>query len=308
MAEADIYARLLDKLGALPGQDVLDQLTEVARTDRVNLLSHAAPLLKDAPGLAPVLLHLTLGRTLPAGAAPTAVLWAGCHQAARRMTVQVQRALGTELTGPALGEDLFDRVLSSPGGLAFSEHTHDEVWGLMRGERVRLDVPELLEWLAGLDPAHNRPDPEFPLSLIGGQRRSHNANQILRPPAWRRTDADGALRVRAEDLAAVGAAEGDWVAVVSRTGRIVARAETDGTLRAGQLALPHGYGMSVPDGQGGRVVDGPRINLLTDAADRDPIAGTPHHKDVPVRLEPATTEERDAAQRDSDRVRRLVTG
>ena len=68
MAEADIYARLLDKLGALPGQEVLDRLTEVARTDRVNLLSHAAPLLKDAPGLAPVLLHLTLGRTLPAGA------------------------------------------------------------------------------------------------------------------------------------------------------------------------------------------------------------------------------------------------
>ncbi|MEU4841822.1 hypothetical protein [Nocardia testacea] len=66
--------------------------------------------------------------------------------------------------------------------------------------------------------------------------------------------------------------------------------------------------MSVPDGRGGRVVDGPRINLLTDAADRDPIAGTPHHKDVPVRLEPATAEGRDTAQRDSERVRRLVTG
>jgi anaerobic selenocysteine-containing dehydrogenase len=178
----------------------------------------------------------------------------------------------------------------------------------MRGERIRLDVPELLKWLAGLDPAEDRPDPAFPLSLIGGQRRSHNANQILRPPAWRRTDPDGALRARAEDLAAVGAAEGDWVAVVSRTGRIVARAEIDDTLRAGQLALPHGYGMSVPDGRGGRVVVGPRINLLTDAADRDPIAGTPHHKDIPVRLEPATAEERDTAQRDTERVRRLVTG
>ncbi|MHC5909186.1 molybdopterin dinucleotide binding domain-containing protein, partial [Streptomyces sp. S6] len=107
---------------------------------------------------------------------------------------------------------------------------------------------------------------------------------------------------------AAGAGDGDWVAVVSRTGRVVARAETDGTLRAGQVALPHGYGMSVPDGRGGRVVAGPRINLLTDATDRDPIAGTPHHKDVPVRLEPATPEERDTAQRDSERVRRLVRG
>ncbi|MFH8534626.1 molybdopterin-dependent oxidoreductase [Streptomyces tendae] len=308
MTEADIYARLLDKLGALPGREALDHLTEIARTDRANLMTQAAPLLKDVPGIAPVLLHLTLGRTLPAGAAPAAVLWAGCHQAARRMTVQVQRALGTRLAGTDLGEELFDRVLSSPGGLAFSKHTYDEVWDLMRGERVRLDVPELLERLAGLDPADDRPDPEFPLSLIGGQRRSHNANQILRPPAWRRTDPDGALRARAEDLAAVGASEGDWVAVVSRTGRVVARAEVDGTLRAGQLALPHGYGMSVPDGRGGRVVHGPRINLLTDAADRDPIAGTPHHKDVPVRLEPATAEERDTAQRDSERVRQLING
>jgi molydopterin dinucleotide binding protein len=66
----------------------------------------------------------------------------------------------------------------------------------------------------------------------------------------------------------------------ARAGRIVVRAEVDDSLRAGQIALPHGFGMAVPDGRGGRVVHGPRINLLTDAADRDPIAGTPHHKDV----------------------------
>jgi hypothetical protein len=45
---------------------------------------------------------------------------------------------------------------------------------------------------------------------------------------------------------------------------------------------------------------------LTDAADRDPIAGTPHHKDIPVRLEPATEAERAAAQHDSGLIRELV--
>jgi len=153
-----------------------------------------------------------------------------------------------------------------------------------------------------------RPDPEFPLSLVNGQGRSHNANQILRPPAWRKTDPDGALRARAEDLAAIGAAPGDWVAVISKTGRIVVRAETDEGLRRGQMALPHGFGMSVPDGHGGRVVNGPRINLLTDAAGRDPIAGTPRHKDVRVRLEPATDQERASCERDSERVRLLISG
>ncbi|WP_143265220.1 hypothetical protein, partial [Amycolatopsis lexingtonensis] len=61
-----------------------------------------------------------------------------------------------------------------------------------------------------------------------------------------------------------------------------------------------------PAADGGRVVSGPRINLLTDALDRDPIAGTPHHKDVPARLEVVTEEERELAEANSVRVRATV--
>src|SRR5690606_31129543 len=127
LVEAEIYARLADELGLLPDRPTLDRLTELARTDRPNLLTHAGPLLRENPSIAPVLLYRTLGRTLPDGAAPAAVLWPGCHAAAARMPTAVQRALGTDLTGPALGEALFDRVLASPSGLAFSVHTYDEV-------------------------------------------------------------------------------------------------------------------------------------------------------------------------------------
>jgi anaerobic selenocysteine-containing dehydrogenase len=306
LVEAEIYARLLGEFGELPDAATLDALTEVARYDRQKLLACAAPVLREHPAIAPVLLYRTLGPTLPGGAASAAILWPGCHRAAKLMTIPVQRALGTELTEPALGEELFDRILASPSGIAFSVHEYHEVWNLMRSDRIQLAVPELLEWLGRLDPALDRPDPDFPLSLVNGQRRSHNANQILRPPAWRKTDPDGALWARAEDLAAIGAAPGDWVAVISKTGRIVVRAQTDNGLRRGQVALPHGFGMSVPDGHGGRVVNGPRINLLTDAADRDPIAGTPHHKDVRVRLEPATDQERASCEHDSERVRLLI--
>jgi anaerobic selenocysteine-containing dehydrogenase len=290
----------------MPDQSTLDELTEVARTDRPNLLRHAGAVLRQNPSIATVLLYRTLGRTLPEGAGSAAVLWLGCHQAAKRMTVAVQRALDTDLSVPALGEELFDRVLASPSGIAFSTHEYNEVWDLMRADRVQLAVPELLTWLANLDPALDRPDPAYPLSLINGQRRRHNANQILRPASWRKTDPDGALHVRTDDLAAIGAQDGDWVAVVSRTGRIVVRAEVDDSLRRGQMALPHGFGMSIPDGRGGRVVNGPRINLITDAADRDPIAGTPHHKDMPVRLETATPAETAEAQQAADKVRELI--
>ncbi|GAA1318590.1 molybdopterin-dependent oxidoreductase [Pseudonocardia xinjiangensis] len=309
LVEAEMYARLFDELGVLPDAATLAELVETARSDRAKLLRRAGEVMATHPGLAeiaPVLLYRTLGETLPDGAAALAPLWAGCHRTAKLLTTAVQRALGSDSTAPELGEQLFDRILSSPSGTPFSTHEYDEVWELVRNDRVQLAVPEMLEWLDRLDPATERPDPQYPFSLISGQRRSHNANQILRPPAWRKTDMDGALRARSADLASIGADAGDWVAVVTRTGRIVVRAEVDESMRPMQVALPHGFGMSVPDTHGGRVVNGPRINLITDATDRDPIAGTPHHKDVPVRLEPATAAESEAAERDSERVREVV--
>lgn len=309
LVEAEIYARLFEELGVLPEPAVLAELTEVARDDRGRLLEVARPVMAAHPGLAeitPVLLYRTLGATLPDGAAAMAPLWSACHRTARTMPQAVRRGLAVELEGAELGEELFRRILTDRSGTTFTAHEHDEVWELVRRERIRLAVPELLDWVARLDPAADAPDLDHPFSLVNGQRRTHNANQILRAPAWRRSDPGGALRVRAEDLAGIGAAPGDWVAVITAAGRIVVRAEADERMRPMQVALPHGYGMSYPDGRGGRVVDGPRINMITVAADRDPVAGTPHHKDVRVRLEPATAAERAEAERAAARVREAV--
>jgi anaerobic selenocysteine-containing dehydrogenase len=304
LVEAEIYTRLFDALGVLPPSDVLASLAAGPRPELQGGIAALVQAMPERAAILPVLLYRTLGASLPDGAASIAPLWAGCHRAAKSMTVQVQRALGSDATGPRLGEELFSRVLAGP--TPFSAHEQDEVWSLMRRERVQLAVPELLDWLAALDPAADRPAPDYPFSLLNGQRRTHNANQILRDPHWRRTDPDGALRARPEELASIGASPGDWVAVVTAAGRVVVRAEADPGLRPGQLALPHGYGMAHPDAHGRRVVSGPRINLLTDAMDRDPIAGTPHHKDVPARLEPATEAERARAESDSARVRETV--
>src|SRR4029450_4790923 len=110
-----------------------------------------------------------------------------------------------------------------------------------------------------------------------GQRRMHNANQIFRTPAWRKSDPDGALRIHPDDIAAVGGTDGGWMAVSTRTGRIVCRVGDDPAMRRGLVALPHGYGQSYPDGKGGRVVDGPGLELVTAYDDCDPIGGGPHH-------------------------------
>jgi anaerobic selenocysteine-containing dehydrogenase len=154
--------------------------------------------------------------------------------------------------------------------------------------RIHLDVPEMLAELRGL---RDEPDAagssEFPLVLIAGERRSYNANQIYRDPRWRRTDPDGALHLHPEDARRLGLADGALAVCESARGRIDVRVALSDTLQPGVVTLPHGYGMDYPDEHGRRRTGGPMLNLLTDAAQRDPLTATPHHKFVRVRLAPA---------------------
>jgi anaerobic selenocysteine-containing dehydrogenase len=57
-------------------------------------------------------------------------------------------------------------------------------------------------------------------------------------------------------------------------------------VQKGMVTLPNGYGTDHPAKDGARAVSGPAVNLLTDAGWRDPIAATPLHKHVRVRLRP----------------------
>jgi anaerobic selenocysteine-containing dehydrogenase len=311
LPEAEIYARLFEAMGALPPQGVLDELRELAARDRGAMMARAFQLFGEQPKLAQiaaVLLYRTLGPTLPDGAAAAAPLWAACHRTAGDYTEAVQRALDTKERSPVLGELLFERVLASRSGLVFTAHEYEDVWQLVkhRDRKIHLAIPPLLEWLRSLDPATEPVDPAYPFTLVAGQRRMHNANQIFRTPAWRKTDLDGALRVHPDDLAALGASDGGWMAVETKTGRIVTRIEKDPSMRRGLVALPHGYGQSYPDGQGNRVVNGPRLNLITAHDDCDPIAATPYHKNVAVALTAVIGVEAQEAEALSQRVRAIA--
>lgn len=74
----------------------------------------------------------------------------------------------------------------------------------------------------------------------------------------------------------------------------------------GVVSLPHGYGQAHPTASGERLIDGPRLNRITRAANRDPIAATSHHKNVPVRLTAVGGPEADAAERTSRAIRELA--
>jgi anaerobic selenocysteine-containing dehydrogenase len=293
LPEPEIYRRLLVAMGELQ-EGGFPWLRAVARVDRLAprlrlYPSALAAALRLRPKLAPYAAFVvadTLGPTLPHGAAATAPLWASAHAYAQKHAAAVRR---TGLKGAVvdLGEALFQRMLESPSGALISEHDYAESFQFIRHRdgKIHLEIPELLDELRALarEPAP-AVDERFPFVLIAGERRSYNANQILRDPRWRKVDPDGALHIHPDDARRLGLAEGARALCESSRGQVEVRVSLDGALQPGLLSLPHGYGMDYPAPDGERRANGPALNVLTDAKHRDPIAATPYHKYVPVRL------------------------
>jgi anaerobic selenocysteine-containing dehydrogenase len=292
LPESEIYRRILVEMNELPRAG-FPQLRRLARwgrrVPRLRLYPLAlAALLRRKPRLnrfVSFVLADTMGAALPSGAASAAPLWGAAQMYARKHGAAVRRT-GLRGKSAALGDALFERLMRSPSGALLSTHEHSDAFRLVRhkGGRIELCIPELLAELGALaNEAPPAADDPYPFVLIAGERRSYNANAILRDPGWRRADADGALHMHPEDAAARGIGEGARALCESARGRIVVRVALTDTLPRGVVTLPHGYGMEV----GGRTC-GPALNELTAAEHRDPIAGTPLHKHVRVRLRPAS--------------------
>jgi len=92
--------------------------------------------------------------------------------------------------------------------------------------------------------------------------------------------------------------------VETPVGSLTVRIEADDSLRRGVVALPHGYGQAYPTGET-RLTIGPRINQITSSDYCDPIAATPYHKNVPVRLVPADDPAAERAEKVSKRSRQI---
>ena len=294
LQEPEIYVRLLYAMGLMPPADRLEELRRLAQADRAAFTAAFGNLLqegRDNRYLAPAILYETLGKTLADGAASTAAWWRAAHQCAKDNRDAVIGA-GFQGEGAALGEALFEAVITQPSGVVFTHEAHEDIWRLVRHDdgKVHLAIPEMLSWMARLDGADAILNPDYPIMLIGGQRRHYNANQAIRDPHWRKTDTAGALHMHPQDLAAAGGVRGGWMAVATPAGRLVVRVDEDPRLRLGQASLPHGFGQ-IYDTANGKVTIGPRLNVLTQQEDCDPIARTPHHKNVAIRVELPTAAE-----------------
>jgi len=288
LSEAEIHARLVAALGAMP-EDELPALRAAAAQGLDRFGEAFFACLGRVPGalaLAPAILHRTLGETLPPHLREAAVLWGVCQICVQHQADAVRRA-GLEGEGVALGNALFERILASPSGCVFTVDPFEETLSRIRTPdgRVQLWIPELADELASLRTAPADPDPEFPFVLSAGERRSFTANTIIRSSGWRKKDAEGALRISAADAARLGLADGDMARITTRRGVAEARVEISDRMQPGHVSLPNGLGLDSAGGDGELRRVGVAPNELTSGDLRDPIAGTPWHKHVPARVE-----------------------
>ena len=187
--------------------------------------------------------------------------------------------------GHADGEALFEAILRGRSGVTFTLDEEGGSWAYVRhaDRKIHLHIPELAEELHTLVGSRLEiTTPEFPIVLAAGERRAFTANTILRDPAWRRRDSQGALRISTADAVRLGLGDGDRATVTTRKGSVDAVVEVSDRMQAGHASLPNGLGLR--DTAAGRP-HGVAPNELTDLRHRDRFAGTPWHKHVLARIE-----------------------
>ncbi|WP_250655402.1 molybdopterin-dependent oxidoreductase [Alkalimarinus coralli] len=298
LPEPEIYRRLVVAMGAIP--DRFPKLEKIAKLDRTFPSGRLFPLALAAAVKAnpswmpylPVILYATLGKALPKEMASAATLWGVCQFYAAKFSKQVAKA-GTKGKGYAQGNALFERVLSSDRPVGLATFDYADTWALMKtaDKKVELYIEEMSDELARLADEVTAVDESdrkqaFPFTLMAGERRSYNANQIFRTPDWRKTDKEGAMRIHPDDIAQLGLKDGEKAVCRSQVGQVDVLLMADDSVQPGMVTLPHGYGMLYSNEEGALVQNGPSVNELTSANHCDPIAKTPYHKHVPVMIEP----------------------
>jgi anaerobic selenocysteine-containing dehydrogenase len=288
LTEAEIHARLLEALGEVDER----QYRFLRRAARMGLTPFALAFAwkskrdKRVERYASVVLYRTLGTVVPTRLATATSLWGVCQMYVRRQPDAARRA-GFAGGGIRAGNALFRAIIGSPSGVVFAVSDYEDSWKAVRlpDHRINLYLPELLPELQKLAAGGPIRQPSYPYVLSAGERRSDTSNTAIRDASWHRKGAYGTLRISPADAANLGCVEGDWVRLTTGRGNTEAALEITDELQPGHVSLPNGQGLDYRRENGSIDHRGVAVNELTDVKDRDPIAGTPWHKHVPVRIE-----------------------
>ena len=287
LTEAEIHARLLEALGEVGER----QYRFLRRAARLGLMPFGLAFAwqskrdKRVARYGSVVLYRTLGTVLPPQLATAASLWGVCQMYVRRQPEAARRA-GFAGGGLRAGNALFRAIIGSPSGVVFAVSDYEDSWKSVRlpNQRINLHLPELLPELQKLAAGGPARQASFPYVLSAGERRSDTSNTAVRDASWHRKGPFGTLRINPVDAATLGCVDGDWVQLTTARGSAEAAIEITDELQPGHVSLPNGQGIDYRHEDGSVDRRGVAVNELTDTKDRDPIAGTPWHKHVPVRI------------------------
>ena len=286
LPEPEIYSRLLAKMGLIPEKfPALEKAAKYGSSmgyqPYLMSLMASVKINKEWAPYGASILYRTLGKMLPRGAEsgalilPLAIDYASKHSAAVKRT-------GIEGNKYTLGGNLFDAIIERKSGTIVSKHEFNDLWTFIKNKdgKIHLNIEKALNEMLHLRHAEDLTG-DYPFILMAGERRSYNANQIFRNPAWRKVDKQGALRIHSKDAKELELSDGDIARVKSQTGYQDVTVDIDDSVRLGMVTLPHGYGYKYRGGE----QDGPALNELTSGSHCDPFTKTPYHKYVPVHLE-----------------------
>ncbi|TCJ95506.1 molybdopterin oxidoreductase family protein [Nocardia alba] len=150
-----------------------------------------------------------------------------------------------------------------------------------------------------LDETTAAAEPGYDLQLIGRRHLRSNNSWLHNIPSMVKGRDRCTVLIHPDDAAARGLADGDPATIESPVGSIVVPVEISGDIRAGVVAIPHGWGHREP-GVGWSVaaaLPGANVNLLHDPARVDPISGTAAVNSTWVRVNPVAAQTPDATTR-----------
>jgi anaerobic selenocysteine-containing dehydrogenase len=288
LTEAEIHTRLLEALGEVDERQyrLLRRVARMGLTPFALAFAWKSKRDKRVARYASVVLYRTLGTVLSSPLANAASLWGVCQRYVRLQPDAARRA-GFAGGGIRAGNGLFEAIIGSPSGVVFAVSDYEDSWKAVRQQdhRISLFLPELMPELHMLAAGGPERQPSYPFVLSAGERRSDTSNTAIRDTSWHRKGSYGTLRINPVDAQALGCTEGDWVRLTTARGSTEASVEITDELQPGHVSLPNGQGIDYRREDGSLDRRGVAVNELTDVKDRDPIAGTPWHKHVPVRIE-----------------------
>jgi anaerobic selenocysteine-containing dehydrogenase len=281
---ADIFTQIADKLGMIP--EIPAALYEAAGLDR---LAFGAKLMKwaatepTARAAMPFVLAKTLGRRWQS--VHKAALWGLLMTAPKALYENAVRA--GFAPGLDLGDRIFQAIVDNPQGLWIGRTDTNNPMAVLKTPSGKIEalIPELEDGVRALDAASEtdalKMPADYPLVLNAGRHMEYNINTMMRNPEWNSGKRACTVALSPADAKRLDLVDGQTVRVVTAAGSETGELEISDDIRPGTVLIPHGFGLIYDGG-----VYGINVNRLTKNTHRDPL-GTPVHRFVPCRIEPA---------------------